>query len=200
MIWGSCWSEVLAMLRKPGWGASGSGLLHALRDGRTVVRHTGKQQIEIRSPRITLLTALTPSHLRPGMKSDPGNLASRMLWLAGERTRTYASPPAVDEHKTERVFVELAKLRRGSFDIPLVNVDGPAVAVAGRWIKTQAMKDQSMFCRLPWMILRAAALDVLGSRGQHVYAADVEKMIRTIGPAMLHGTRLAYGGSGGTLQ
>lgn len=193
VIMPGCWSETLAMLRKPGWGVGGSGLLHALHNGRTVT-YTSKREIEIREPRITLLTSLAPSHLRPGMKSDPGNLASRLLWIAGKRTRTYACRPVWDERATTRVFVELARLRRASFDIPTVEVDGPAVAVAGRWLKAQPMKDQTMFCRLPWMILRAAALDVLGSWGQHVYGADVEKMIRTIGPAMLEGTRLAYGG------
>ncbi len=193
MIWGPCVSEVLPTLRKPGWAGSSAGLLHALRDGRTVTQHVAKRTIEIRDPRIALLTALTPSHLRSGTKRDPGNVATRMLWLSGKRTRTYAYPPAASVRKTERVFIDLAKLRRQSFDIPTVKVDWPAIAVAGRWIKSQPMRDQEMFARLPWTVLRAAALDVLGSCGATVYASDVEKMIRTIGPAMLDGMRLACG-------
>lgn len=191
------WSAVLAMLRRKSW-LGGRGLLFSLQDGSTM-RHltAGKDGIEaswISEPRVTVLAACNPALVRS--RGDESGSTSRMLWLFGESKRCDPFPirDGRDDKGTERLFNRLARLRRDSFSMLNVGVDSDAIRVLFEWIDAQQSQTKQSLARLGDLLLRATALDVLGSGGLRIYVADVERTIRVLGDAAVRGLVAASGG------
>lgn len=191
------WSAVMAMLRRKVW-AGGRGLLFSLQDGSTMRRLTAdKGGIEaswIIDPRVTVLAACNPALVRS--RGDESGSTSRMLWIFGEQKHPdpFGLPNVCDDKGAERLFNRLARLRRASFDIPMVEIDSAASRVLEAWTVMKQKRAEPSFARLGDLLLRATALDVLGSGGLRIYVADVERTIRVLGDAAVRGLVAASGG------
>lgn len=192
------WSAAMAPLRRKSW-LGGRGLLLGLQDGGSVSHIAGsrsKQGYELTrivDPRVTALVACNPALVRS--RCDESGSTSRMLWLFGESKRCDPFPirDGRDENSKERLFNWLARLRRDSFSASNVGIDSDAIRVLFEWIDAQQFQTKQSLARLGDLLLRATALDVLGSGGQRIYVADVERTIRVLGDAAVRGLVAASG-------
>jgi len=203
------WAAVCKRIAQPAW-EGGCSLLCSLFDGETMRRVTcgpkgeEAQVVETRvdRPRLTSLTGFRGGHkLPPSLES----LTRRMLWLYGEPKRYRAASPFDDSRGADRLFAHLALLRRQSFDLR-VQIARPVWKVWSRFSRTNCpmIPLHPLYSRLPGLLLRAAALDVLGRVGLVadprlpvcVQADDVDRMIRVLGPAAVRGLQIAFGEAG----
>jgi hypothetical protein len=210
------WDDVVERMRRPSW-SSGHGLLCELLDGTNMSRALVDRSTRgrYREPVVTTIKSPCLSALvtfRGPQKKLPDGvrmLMGRMLWLGGidsstaslptgTRVRSTSKPaprrtepmlPKPDAKGADRVFCELARLRKWSMRRTGIGFRRAAGEMVDRWRRETPGANVHIAAAL----LRAAALDVLGryAEGDFVEPADAERMIRVLGPAAIAGAARA---------